>query len=633
MGANAAPRSWTEPVEVITEAVRHVEPELDTSTIHEAIAAATYSRSSHRTLAAALETEPGLLTSGRPVGPPTVARLIGALLERGGQHVREQCCARCGKAGRLPHRDGDLRICRNCGRAPDKTGICAVCNRSMRCSFADPEAPICYTCQAHRKPKVECSRCGHTRRRESLTADGAPLCPSCAKRRNACSVCGKVKPVQAKTDDGNDVCRECHLRDSRSFKDCVRCGAHERRYRRGMCVSCAAPELLVERLTGPDGTMHPDLQPVFDVLAGTPAMTLWQWLRKPAVLPVLRELAQAEGPVTHATLDALPYSRSIYHLRSVLVTSGVLAPRDEYLARLDSWVTTILPSIGNPDDRQLVTTFATWHYLRRFRRSKNDTTRTQVSHCQEDIRGAIELLTWLRGNGKTLADCTKADVDLWMIDAPRYRYQARPFVMWAVKAGHARDIEIPRPVRDAPMEMLDEDERWGLIRTLLHDETISLEDRVAGLLVVLTAQHLRAITSLTLDDITSHNGTALLQLGSDPLELPPPVDELVLRLAAQRERPTTAVATPWLFPGKHAGRSLSPGHMMIRLARIGIKIRPSRNAAMMDLASDQPAVVLSRLLGITIRSATRWNDHAGAPGHTYAAELVTRAQQRTTAQT
>lgn len=59
-------------------------------------------------------------------------------------------------------------------------------------------------------------------------------------------------------------------------------------------------------------------------------------------------------------------------------------------------------------------------------------------------------------------------------------------------------------------------------------------------------------------------------------------------------------------------RPLSGKQLMRRLHRLGIRARPVRSTALLDLAAGLPAVVLSKLLGIHIRSATRWTQHSGA---------------------
>ncbi|MCY0924197.1 hypothetical protein OS965_39885 [Streptomyces sp. H27-G5] len=121
-----------------------------------------------------------------------------------------------------------------------------------------------------------------------------------------------------------------------------------------------------------------------------------------------------------------------------------------------------------------------------------------------------------------------------------------------------------------------------------------------------------------------------LALGSHPLDMPPPLDTLVLRLVSERKGRAVVGRTddhPWLFPGAFPGRPMSNKQLMRRLHCLGIRAKPVRNTALLDLAAGLPAVVLSRLLGIHIRSATRWTQYSGASRSTYAADF-SRRQKR-----
>ncbi|MFJ2566597.1 hypothetical protein ACIO02_27310 [Streptomyces sp. NPDC087568] len=53
-----------------------------------------------------------------------------------------------------------------------------------------------------------------------------------------------------------------------------------------------------------------------------------------------------------------------------------------------------------------------------------------------------------------------------------------------------------------------------------------------------------------------------------------------------------------------------------------------RNSALLDLAAELPAVVLSNLLGIHVHTATAWATEAGNTRPGYAAELARRNTQR-----
>jgi hypothetical protein len=73
-----------------------------------------------------------------------------------------------------------------------------------------------------------------------------------------------------------------------------------------------------------------------------------------------------------------------------------------------------------------------------------------------------------------------------------------------------------------------------LVRRLLHDDTLDPADRVAGLLILLFAQPLARIARLTVDQIVDHDGHVSLLPGTSPVQLPPPVDELVLTMRQRR---------------------------------------------------------------------------------------------------
>jgi hypothetical protein len=68
----------------------------------------------------------------------------------------------------------------------------------------------------------------------------------------------------------------------------------------------------------------------------------------------------------------------------------------------------------------------------------------------------------------------------------------------------------------------------------------------------------------------------------------------------------------WLLPGGAPGRPISA------------RQRLSRNTALIDLAAQLPATVLSDLLNLHTGTATAWNDIAGNTRSGYAAELSRR---------
>ena len=154
-----------------------------------------------------------------------------------------------------------------------------------------------------------------------------------------------------------------------------------------------------------------------------------------------------------------------------------------------------------------------------------------------EIRAALKLITWLRDNGTSLADCTQHDIDTWLTGGPGTNYHARAFVLWASRRGHTRDLDIPQHPRSELLTQIEEDERWALVRGLLHDDTRAIEDRVAGLLVLLYGQPLARIARLTRGQIIRSPQQVQLLLGTVPLDLPEPLGELVRQLLGRHPRP------------------------------------------------------------------------------------------------
>jgi hypothetical protein len=118
-----------------------------------------------------------------------------------------------------------------------------------------------------------------------------------------------------------------------------------------------------------------------------------------------------------------------------------------------------------------------------------------------------------------------------------------------------------------------------------------------------------------------------LRLGDTPVEVPEPLATQIRDLVCRR-RGHAAIGhtddTPWLFPGGRAGQPISAARLQVRLTRLGIPARAGRAAALMDLAAQLPAVVLSKLLGISLGAATGWNQAAGNTRAGYAAEVARR---------
>ncbi|HEY8986065.1 MAG TPA: hypothetical protein VIU15_41630 [Streptomyces sp.] len=62
-----------------------------------------------------------------------------------------------------------------------------------------------------------------------------------------------------------------------------------------------------------------------------------------------------------------------------------------------------------------------------------------------------------------------------------------------------------------------------------------------------------------------------------------------------------------------------------RLRKLGIRLAESRSTALFQLATELPAAVLARILGIDITVAVKWQRAAAGDWAAYAAEISQRA--------
>lgn len=229
-------------------------------------------------------------------------------------------------------------------------------------------------------------------------------------------------------------------------------------------------------------------------------------------------------------------------------------------------------------------------------RSRNNgkpATRQQVLLTRRLARGAIAFLDWLEAAGLTLGSCQQADLDRWLASGQAiYREETGRLIRWAHTA-RLTSCYLPSAARwTGPASVLDGEDRWETARTLLHDDTLKPDDRPAGLLVLLYAQGVTAISRMTAGQVQSgDDGTVRLQLGRVPVELPEPVASITLAVAAKRKGHATIGAagpSPWLFPGGQPGQPISGPRLTQRLDALGISPRQARSTALFQLAAEVP---------------------------------------------
>ena len=456
---------------------------------------------------------------------------------------------------------------------------------------------------------------------------GQACCHACLQRRARCSGCGNVRLVRSGT------------RTQPLYGSCTRPGAHwhvrpgcgeHTQHRSRRCARCTLQRRLGELLGNDAGQIAPQLQVLHEHLANHERPgTVLVWLNKDTASAIVRELATGKRALTHAGLDELTDSKPLRHLRSVLVATGALAPRDEHLIRLEHWITTTLADRADPEQRALLHRYALWHALHRLRRRNNGEHATlgQRVAVQRNIRAAITLLDWLAARGIDLARAGQGDLEQWLTSAhATARVDAGNFVRWA-RRNKLTSLEFAATKWPGPSRVIDSEARWAHARQLLHEDSIKAEDRVAGLLVLLYAQPTTAISQLTLEHVQATEHEVRLRLGREPVVLPAPLDALVLQLAASRHGHASfgdQGTSRWLFPGGRPGHPISAEQLGERLRRLGLRPGQARSTALFGLAAELPAALLARLLGIHISVAVAWQRASSGDWTNYAADYSRR---------
>ncbi|MGH3629681.1 MAG: hypothetical protein ACRDRL_19870 [Sciscionella sp.] len=658
--AQCPPVEGKEPVELLIEVVTGIDLSVKPATVAEAVAAVAARPGQRRHLAWAIEEQPELLTGAGAQAPiPAVLRLIEHLADADVHNVVRPSCPGCRRVIRLHRKINGLWLCRTCvahTRAVTCTGCGAVrepaardeqgrplcptclikdpdnhetrvkCGRLRPVSNRTPDGPLCPSCRP--LTIATCSICGAHGPTLASKATGKPWCHACAQRWAICSGCGQMRAVRGGTR-AEPLCSTCTRPDPQFWRECQDCG-EPGRIHLGRCARCALEQKLRELLADDTGLIRPDLRELYQTLATTPRPhTAAGWLTKSTAPQILREIKDGAKPLTHATLDELPAGKTVEHLRCVLVAIGTLPARDEQMARLERWIAATIATREDPDERRVLHRYATWHVARRLRARVNGTEATygQFTAARRNITAAIALLDALASCDTTLAAARQRDLEAWLAhsDTPN-RKEAGNFVRWA-KRNKLTSLDFAAVRWNGPIGVIDTETRWRQARTLLHDGNLEPEDRVAGLLVLLYAQRTATISRLTLDHLSTGPDGVHLRFGEEPVLLPQPLDTLVLRLAAARTGHAAIGASResnWLFPGGQPGRPISAYRLGERLHELGIRPSQARSSALFQLATDLPAALLARMLGIHISVAVAWQRASSGDWASYAAEISRR---------
>ena len=535
-------------------------------------------------------------------------------------------CGRCGQTRKIARRATatTLDLCYSCYKGA--VAVCSACGETRPCQRISSGSPICRACRA--RPPRPCFRCGRDRPVQAEWPAG-PVCVGCyehVRRHPAeCEGCGAVRPLVGRDGQARPVCGPCAGTPGLDYA-CRECGRAGQIHSGGRCFYCVLAERARILLAGPGGDIPAQLHPLLDALTTvTNPATAVKWLGASRSARLLGNLARTGDLITHELLDGLPQDQSLRYIREVLVSSGVLAARNEHLERLAPWLEHVLHDKPAHHAR-LVRPFMHWFVLRRARRNaaRRTFTRGSADFARTRVLVALDLLAWLDHRGQALSDLTQADLDRWLAEGATTRRAVRYFLQWARRLSLASELTVPLPPRQEPARLLAESDHIQQLDRCLTDETMPLDLRAGGALVLLFGMLVSRITQLTKDDVIEDGHGTWLAIDGHRLMLPPRLAHLVRRLRDQDEPRWTlgrlGTPVPWLFPGQSPARPAVDILFGVRLHRYGIDAHSGRNTGRLALAAELPASVLADLTGISISTAERWSGWAKRDWATYIGE-------------
>src|SRR6476619_8312399 len=158
------------------------------------------------------------------------------------------------------------------------------------------------------------------------------------------------------------------------------------------------------------------------------------------------------------------------------------------------------------------------------------------TYAQLEFTHATAFCTWLAEHHHRPTELDQPDLDRYYTALKiGHRQSLRGFLNWAMTSRTLPTLTFAR-TRFTTGEALTQARRLDLLRHLVtdHDNTATddrpLRMRVAGCVLLLYAQPVTRITTLTIDDIADDNGSMILRLGDPPAPVPEPFATLVRRL-------------------------------------------------------------------------------------------------------
>jgi integrase len=408
--------------------------------------------------------------------------------------------------------------------------------------------------------------------------------------------------------------------------DCRTCGAEDELYSGGQCWTCVLAATVDRVLTDPNtGVMTDALVPIALALKSMKrANSGLTWLRQPHVTTFLEQLA-LEAAITHASINALPNSRTREYVRGLLVEHGALPRQDDLAAHFATWAGTALTRCNNPANRDLIRRYIRWHHQRRMNNMPVVTHGTFL-RAKQNVTVAIDFTNWLHDHGIALDELNQGHLDAWQASGPSTREHASSLLRWAQRIRLVDSRLRLTGHRRGNSHILSSSEQRTAVERTVNQPTLPARDRLVAILVLVFGQQIESVVRLTWDHVDVGDELVTIRLGDTEIALPAPLDDPLRELAADRGRHRTAAHpnTNWVFRGYKPGRYVNPGHLRARLRR-EFSVRAARLGTLHELTRLAPIPIIAETLGYSPSTIER---HAVASATTYGQYIAAARNNR-----
>jgi hypothetical protein len=249
-----------------------------------------------------------------------------------------------------------------------------------------------------------------------------------------------------------------------------------------------------------------------------------RWFYTPG-FGITRRLLGGEIEISHRGLDlaVVDAPNPVAFVRSKLVASGVLDTRDEASAQFVAWHATAVLRIALGSDRAHVRAYATWQVAHTVGRH-GEASRSSCKYARSLVTEAIKLVVWLHGQELELTDLRQDHVDEWIAGGSGMRRRVRLFLAWLRRANVTGALHVDWDDRLPTRPSIADEQRFAILRRLLHDPELDLRDRFAGSVLLLYGKPTTRIVALRTTDIqTTPAGEITLRLGRGEILVPEPL--------------------------------------------------------------------------------------------------------------